>query len=58
MTVMRTTGLAPVLPAEATVTETAKEYVVSLAVPGRCSSHSSSRVSSERIRASRKRWQP
>lgn len=34
MTAMRTMGLAPVLPADATVTETSKEYVVSLPTPG------------------------
>ena len=34
MTAMRTMGLAPVLPPEATVEESANEYVVHLAVPG------------------------
>lgn len=34
MTIMRTMGLAPVLPPDATVTETPKEYVVSLPVRG------------------------
>jgi HSP20 family molecular chaperone IbpA len=34
MTVMRTMGLAPVLPPDATVTETPKEYIVSLPVRG------------------------
>jgi len=34
MTAMRTMGLAPTLPVDATVTETSREYVVSLAVPG------------------------
>jgi HSP20 family molecular chaperone IbpA len=34
MAVMRTMGLAPVLPADATVTATPKEYVVSLPVVG------------------------
>lgn len=34
MTAMRTMGLAPVLPPEASVEESANEYVVHLAVPG------------------------
>jgi HSP20 family molecular chaperone IbpA len=34
MSAMRTMGLAPILPQDATVTRTAREYVVSLAVPG------------------------
>jgi HSP20 family molecular chaperone IbpA len=34
MTVMRTMGLAPHLPPEASVEQSAKEYVVRLAVPG------------------------
>jgi len=34
MTAMRTMGLAPVLPPEASVDKSAKEYVVRLAVPG------------------------
>ncbi|MGZ4362462.1 MAG: Hsp20/alpha crystallin family protein [Gaiellaceae bacterium] len=34
MTVMRTMGLAPLLPPEASVEQSANEYVVHLAVPG------------------------
>lgn len=34
MTAMRTMGLAPVLPPEASVEQSANEYVVHLAVPG------------------------
>lgn len=34
MTVMRTTGLAPLVPPEASVEQSANEYVVHLAVPG------------------------
>lgn len=34
MTAMRTMGLAPVLPPESTVEQSAKEYVVHLRVPG------------------------
>ncbi len=34
MTAMRTMGLAPVLPPEASVAQSANEYVVHLAVPG------------------------
>ena len=34
MTAMRTMGLAPVLPPEASVQQSANEYVVHLAVPG------------------------
>jgi HSP20 family protein len=34
MTVMRTTGIAPFLPSEASVEQSANEYVVHLAVPG------------------------
>jgi HSP20 family molecular chaperone IbpA len=34
MTAMRTMGLAPVLPPEATVEQSAAEYLVRLAVPG------------------------
>jgi HSP20 family molecular chaperone IbpA len=34
MTAMRTMGLAPVLPPEASVERSAKEYVVRLALPG------------------------
>ncbi len=34
MTAMRTMGLAPVLPSEASVEQSANEYVVHLAVPG------------------------
>ena len=34
MTAMRTMGLAPVLPLEASVEQSADEYVVRLAVPG------------------------
>lgn len=34
MTVMRTTGLAPLVPPEASVEQSANEYVVHLTVPG------------------------
>ena len=34
MTAVRTMGLAPVLPPEASVEQSANEYVVHLAVPG------------------------